>query len=423
LKAIHSNKAAAPYWTRPLNVWLKSEYLDNSNCARFGADPVGFEEPSWPLGLRVRNDRTGDITVNAALAVIDTGFDHDVNCAWQLPLRYSRLELGERFGFGSKSDLNWLIRSVGRWQKDEERYRQISCVFNDDDRYAWKSHRKVTTGYALTPFCIITQRWTEDQDDGSRAELLFCDIALFYTFETFIQECLALEAYRTGVDPADITASYEHIYCNSSPRPELIRSNPREFALCHLAGEHLDWKRILDLKHDGSDLNLIQGTRCNLFKARRQCHLMAAIAAACIGIPALASSRNLSSAVQIGKTPFASDALAAHWLKHMTGAMDYASECENLLTALATHCGNAVSLNFRGVPEPAPWLATRGVEEVVARETPPILLSRGEPEGYGRYRWALFDTSLDDQSIREWQQKLKEYSEIRAAIAPPFPGR
>jgi hypothetical protein len=423
LNAIDSNKTAAPHWTRRLNVWLKSEFLDNSNFARFGAEPVVFEQPSWPLGLRVRNDRTGDMTVEAALAVIDTGFDHDVSCAWQLPLRYSRLTLGERFGAGSRDDLNWLIRSVGHWQKDEERHRQIAWGFQDDGRFAWKSHRTVRTGYALTPFCTITQRWTEDHNDSSRAELLFCDIALFYTFETFIQECLALEAYRKGVNPADITAAYEHIYCNSRPRPELIRVNPAEFALYRLAGGHVDWQSILNLKHDDSDVNLIQSMRLNLFKTRRQCHLMAAIAAACIGIPALATSTNLSSAVQIGKTPFASDGLAAHWLKHMTGVMDYASECDSLLTVLATHCGNPVSLNYRGVPEPAPWLATTSVEEVVARETPPILLSAGEPEGYGRYRWALFDTNLDDQSLRKWRQKLKKYSETPAALAPSHPRR
>jgi hypothetical protein len=407
------SKAVGPNWKSPLHVWLKSEYLDNRNFSRFGAQPAAFEEPSWPLGLRVKDDRSGDITIDTALDVIDTGFDHDVSCAWQLPLRYSRLNLGVKGGGVSRrDDLNWLIRGVGRWHLDEHRYHQILQLFKDNDRDT-ENGNTVRTGYALTPFCIITQRWTEDAAGNSHAILRFCDIALFYTFETFIQECLALEAYRNGVDPATIASSYEHLYCNSRPRPELIPTRPDEFKLSNVARSRIDWRSVLDLKNGDNETTLAQSIRRNLFKARRQCHLMAAIAAACIGIPAFESSKRASAIVKTAKVPFAFSSLTSHWLRHASGGFSYALECEGLLTALAEKYGNTVSVNYRGVPEPPPWLATTGVEEVVAQEIPPILLSRGESEGYGRYRWAIFDTSLDDQSLREWQSKLENLAASR----------
>jgi hypothetical protein len=401
------SKAFGLSWKSPLHVWLKSEYLDETNFARFGIHPAAFESPSWPLGLRVNSDGSGGTASEVVTEIIDAGFDYDVNCAWQLPLRYSRLSLGARRGIGPRADLNWLIRGAGYWRADRERYCQVLCLFNEDDRGLWRKYRAIKSGYALTPFCAITQRWTEESEDNSRGELLFCDIAFFYTFETFIQECLALDACRRGVDPVGIASRYEHSYSNLRPRPELILSNPDEFALSRLAEAPIDWRSILDLRRDASDVGLVQSARLNLFKARRQCHLMVAIAAACIGIPALASQESPSRIVQTAETPFAFDSLAPHWLKHVTGGLDYASECESLLTALAAQYGNALYVNRRGVPEPLPWLASTQAEEVVARETPPILLSRGEPEGYGRYRWALFDTSLDDQSIRDWQSRLE----------------
>jgi hypothetical protein len=134
---------------------------------------------------------------------------------------------------------------------------------------------------------------------------------------------------------------------------------------------------------------------------------MVAVAAACIGIPSLASAKGPSRAVQISQTPFASNELASHWLKHVVGALDYPFECERLLVHLAEHYGNALSVNSRGIPEPPSFAVRNQVERSVCSAIPSLVLSREEPEAYGRYRWALFDTSLDDQSIEEWQQKAR----------------
>src|SRR4051812_18105873 len=109
------SNATASRWKSSLYVWLKSEFLHNSNSARFGFERTVFEQPCWPLGLRVRGDGTGDIIGDAAYGILDNGFDHDVGCAWQLPLWYSRLKLAEKAGFGARGSLNWLIRSVGHW--------------------------------------------------------------------------------------------------------------------------------------------------------------------------------------------------------------------------------------------------------------------------------------------------------------------
>jgi hypothetical protein len=394
-----SDSANTSHWKSPLQVWLTSEYLDNSNFRRFGAAPAMFEKPSWPLGLRIGGS---DIHTQVASEIIDTGFDHDVSCAWQLPLRYSRLKLGIR-DFARKGDLNWSIRCVGRWAGDQDRFVDLTCTFNDDDPSAWKKRAAINTTYALTPFSIITQRWIEGEDDSSHAELLYCDIAFFYTFETFIQECLSLDAHRSGIDSSKIVASYEHIYRNSRPRPEFVCIDPSHLRLSRLCETKIDWQDILDLKYDGP-LRHVQDARLQLFKVRRQCHLMVAIAASCIGTPGLASAKAPSGAVQISRTPFAKNDLAAHWLKHVVGALDYPSECERLLVRLAEQYGNQVSVNSRGITEPSLFVARNLVEESVCFAIPSLVLSREEPEAYGRYRWALFDTSLDNQSVTDWRK-------------------
>jgi hypothetical protein len=397
------SKVVTSYWRSALQVRLKSEYLKNSNFQRFGARPVAFEEPCWPLGLRTRGEDR-DITSQAAFEIIDTEFDHDASCAWQLPLRYSRLNLGEN-EVVRNGNPNWIMRCIGRWQRGEDRYPELMCTFNDDDKVARKESFAIRTGYALTPFSVIAQRWIEDEDDSSRTELLFCDIAFFYTFETFIQECLALDAFRSGIAWPEIVAAYEHVYCNARPRPEFSCIDPATLGLSRLSGANIDWRGILDLKYDGPT-RLIQSERLQLFNARRQCHLMTAIAAACIGIPGLGSTKAPSRAVRIAETPFAVNDLAAHWLTHVSGEQDYPAECERLLVRLAEQYRNPLSENSRGIPEPPVWIARNSVEESVDRQIPPILLSRGEPEAYGRYRWALFDTSLDDESISDWRTKV-----------------
>jgi hypothetical protein len=389
------------FWKTPLQVWLTSEYLDNSNSRRFGAVPAIFEKPTWPLRLRIGGS---DIQTQVASEIIDTGFDHDVNCGWQLPLRFSRLRLGVS-DFAGKGYLKWTIRCVGRWPRGEDRFSDLSWAFNDDDPFAWKKQVPINTAYALTPFSIITQRWIEDEDDSSRAELLFCDIAFFYTFETFIQECLALDLPRSGIDRSKIVDSYEHIYCNSRPRPEFVCVDPSDLQLSRLCETKIGWQDILDLKYDGPSRQF-QDVRLQLFKVRRQCHLMVAITAACLGIPSLALAKAPSGAVQISRTPFARSDLASHWLKHMMGELDYPSECERLLVRLAEQYGNQVSVNSRGITEPPSFAVRNAVEQSVCSAIPSLVLSREEPEAYGRYRWALFDTSLDDQSIDDWQQKI-----------------
>jgi hypothetical protein len=135
---------------------------------------------------------------------------------------------------------------------------------------------------------------------------------------------------------------------------------------------------------------------------------MAAVSAACIGIPTFSSSKIASDVVQVAESPFAAGQLASHWLRHMTGGLDYPSGCENLLTALAAHYGNPVSPSARGVPEPPHWVAKTPAEARIARQPPPYRLSRAKPEAYDRYRWGLFDTSLDDHSLRDWRHKFNQ---------------
>jgi hypothetical protein len=128
---------------------------------------------------------------------------------------------------------------------------------------------------------------------------------------------------------------------------------------------------------------------------------MVAIAVACQGLANFALGRVRSALVRTSERPPDIEALAPHWLGHMTGSYDHAAECADLLQGLARHYGQDLSEKLRGVPIPPHRNPSDPVESSIAA-TRDFLWGCTINEPIDAYRWNLFDASLDDESVIRW---------------------
>jgi hypothetical protein len=395
-----------PIWRSTLMVWLKSEYLDHENYFRLNSAYAEYEGASWPLGLGLPPDpATGLLT---EVLVIDAVFNEDVKRAWQLPWHYSklRIEIPPR-----RSGANFVIRNVGHWNGDAGRFQDIMAPVTIPKRSAREA--VVEKIYALSPFCVIAQSWIDDRRPQRFSGIVETDIVLFYTFETFIQECLALEAFRKGIEIEKIIASYDHVYSNVW-RPEAIPSRPEEFRLSGLVGSSFDWSQILttaksmELARQDKQGFPMRALRAQLYHFRRQTHLMVAIAAACHGLRALDRVDTRTPLVELMQSPPTHGQLASSWLRHMLGGYDHAAECTRLLVHLAKRYGIDLAPGDVGLfLSTAERLPRTAAEHSVASFRG---VGRHGPQTHDRYRWALFDSSLEDDSLLSWREKLTRFA-------------
>jgi hypothetical protein len=394
----HPN-ATVPSISDGLLVWLSSEYISPSEYFRFDPPVAVYESAGWPLGIefgRTRDERF------ALVDMRDGYFDQDVGCALYLPRRYSGLRVRRP---DRRDQTNLWIRHVGRWDGEPHRLAEIVAGLarlpkdrNPDIKY----HAL----YALTPFCIIGQTWCEGSAHHP-AFVVDTTIAFFYTFETLIQECLIADARRAGASTADVLADYEHRYANVRAHPNVLLRDPTLLKLARYANSSIDWDSIR-----GTPENIIGGSvlpgwearsqRELLFVSRLQTHLMVAIAAACQGLANFASGRVRSALVQTTDVAPDIEALAPHWLGHMTGSSDHAAECGHLLAGLAHHYAqNLSSDHLRGAPIPPYRSPSEQVEQSFARALP-YLNGCTMIDAFDAYRWNLFDATLDDASVIRW---------------------
>jgi hypothetical protein len=400
-----------PIWKMPLYVWLKSEFLDGNDALRFETVGDEFHGASWPLGLELNPD--GRLRPDPRFLVIDLAFDGNVKSAWQLPRLATKLRIETP---DPRAEANFVISNAGRWNQEASRFHDICRGLTHQLRgYRYVRMHKA---YALTPFCIIGQQWVESLDDAPEpfrdiSEIRHTDIVLFYTFETFIQECLAVEGRAKGLDRDVIAGQYQHIYTNSWP-PDVIATNPAQLALTRLVNPSLDWEEIRTTaatanrptRSRGAPGSMPRILRENLFRLRLQTHLMVAVAAALRGLKAFSERRARSELVHPIESLPDMNSLAPFWLRHALGACDHAKECHALLANLAQCYGN--DAGFQRLVDEGSFLEPHTAAERSIAMTPTI--------GYGTMvlsadcdirRWALFDSWLDDTSMLAWIDKVR----------------
>jgi hypothetical protein len=395
----------------PVTVWLRSTFVDSERYLRFGRH-VEFEGASWPLGIQfaldkwIERDTHKLERLRVALhdeilfPIIDNAFDEHARAAWQLPWWHSRVYISPR---NRRSAANFVMVNVGDWLKGRPRY--------DDIKLLLEHHRPSIGGagmireiYALTPFCIIVQQDIEDSEHAIFDGVFHTYIVSFYTFETFVQECLVLEAMRKGIAPDSIVTAYEHVYCNSSAIPEAVPTNLAELELAKLVGLPVDWSAIRTTASGSSTIP--QARRRGLFQLRLQTHLTIAIAVACHGIRAFTEVGAGSPLVRPASSLPAIDDLAPFWLRHMMGAYDYAAEGERLLANVARRYGTNLALDRFGVLTAEPLPPRNSAELAVMGSGTPILRNRADPQAADRLRWPLFEFSLDNESLLNWQRAV-----------------
>ncbi len=379
---------ADPIWRSQIKVWVKSECLDGEDYLRTGRPE--YDGSSWPLGLTLA--RGSELGGPPDFLLLDSWFDRHVKNALKLPWQCSKLEFAMP---RRRYEVNFTVRNVGHWQEDQRHLANVRPVLADR-----RFDRQLKKSYALTPFCIIGQAYAD-------SEIADNQILMFYTFETFIQECLALEAYNKGVASQAIIDSYQNVYCNASP-PEATPNDPAQFGMAKLAAPSIDWDQIITRTPwiDGRNRpdEVVHNLRRFLFFHRLQTHLMVAIAASCHGIAGF--ERAPSPLVRSTATPPVAQELAPFWLSHMLGGYDYAAECERLLTGLAIRYGHQVSIGERGVDWTNMHPARNDTERSIV-----ATLSTGleEPNAMAPdfFRWGLFEIGLDDASLQDWREKVR----------------
>jgi hypothetical protein len=403
---VRDTKQAA-IWRSPITVWLKSTYIDSERYLRFG-DHVEFDGASWPLGIQFALDewlkRDTDKLERLRVAlqdeivwpIIDNAFDSHARAAWQLPWWHSRVYLWAR---NRRTDANFVIVNVGDWPKGQFSYDEIK-LFLGNQKFGAGIIGTIRAVYALTPFCLILQHEIGDIS----CSIFHTYIVAFYTFETFVQECLVLDAMRKGIAQDRIVNAYEHVYCNSSIIPEAVPTNLAELELAKLAGLPIDWSTIR--KTVSGPSTVPQGRRKALFQLRLQTHLMVAIAAACHGIRAFTELGAGSPLVQPASSLAAIDEFAPFWLRHMMGSYDYTAEAERLLASLARRYDTNLAPDRFGVLTAEPLVPRTGAEVAVMGGAPPILRRHGDRQAADRLRWSQFEFSLDDESLLNWQRTL-----------------
>jgi hypothetical protein len=382
-------------WKIPLHVSAKSQFLDSEGFYKFGARYSDYDGASWPLGAPMSRDP--DTTVDSTLLVLDAAFDYHLKRAWKLPWRYSRLELEP---YTRRSQANFVVRHVGHWNGEQEVFEEIGA--------ALKSRRNISAGhmhqlFALTPFSIVSQTWLDNP--GQLSSITDSYIFFFYTFESFIQECLAFEAAQKGCTISSIVNAYEHKYTNCY-HPEAISRNPADFPLAVLSNSERDWNQV---RMTAGNVALPpRDLRRHLFFLRLQTHLQVSIAAACHSLSLYQVGRASSPLIRTMSIPPNVDELAPFWLRHVLGAYDYADEAERLLADLAQQYGNEVAPVHEagGLLMPTEIQPRTAVERAIAAAPPPLQKTRDDPQALDFFRWSLFQTSLDDESLRRWQAQL-----------------
>ena len=342
--------ADVPLMSHEARVWLSSEFVRPSGHFRFDTPVAVYEAAGWPLGAKPTGENRNQ--QHAMLDMIDGYFDQDVRSALDLPRRYTGLD----FRPPPRRDMADLwIRHVGRWDGDPHHLAEIVAGLArlPKQRHPGYKYRAI---YALTPFCIIGQTWCE-ADASQPAFIIDTNIAFFYTFETLIQECFITDARRLGADTSDILASYEHRYANVRSQPNLLLHDPTKLKLASYANRSIDWESIRATPENSSGGSTLPGWEARnrrefLFASRLQTHLMVAIAAACQGLANFASGRERSALVHAMETRPEVEALATHWLGHMTGSYDHSGECTELLQSLARYYGQDLCSELHGMPIP-----------------------------------------------------------------------
>ena len=397
-------QAAAPKWSSPfLYTWVTSEFVRARDYFHFEPGVPVYEAAGWPLGLsyQLRTDAERSI-----LDMVDLQFDSQVRCAIGLPWRYSGLSL---VAPSRRDEARLTIRNVGHWTDSPDRYQEITS--------ALARRRRVThpdipehVAYAITPFCIIGQTWSEEVGPFP-AHPVDTSITLFYTFETFMQECLAIEAHRAGAPAAEIIAAYEHRYANVTPHPHLLLRDPRQMPLARYANRAIDWSLIGATSDNVTGGGKAPGwqarsAREQLYFRRLQTHLMVAIAVALHGIATFINGHARSALVNTAITPPTLDALAPHWLGHVLGGYDHATACAGLLQSLAGHYGQALNGEpLRGMPMP-PYRSPRDEIEygIVAAGSGAFARDCMVWDPIDTFRWKLFEPTLDDDAVIAWSQ-------------------
>jgi hypothetical protein len=410
-------KSSTPLWKTPLLVWLKSEFLQSENFLRLGGTLPEFDGASWPLGARLADVVDGNVDWKAGLDVIDAEFHERVLRAWQLPWHYSQLPLHSP---SRRDDANFVITNVGNWNKQPRQYDDIASLLASR-RINWGPDATLKSTYAITPFSLASQYWVESKEapwqDG---QIIYTDVVVFYTFETYVQETLARTAFDRGASPAQIARSYEHIYCNSRPSFDAVPTDLAELQLARLANPRVEWDELRTTAKNARANSRQSGPqalprfrRQALFGLRLDLHLTVALAAACHGLQGFREPGAESPLVRVSERPPSRDEVVAHWLGHMLGTYDHAAACEHLLVRLAQRYDRKLSevsqagpdLNGITVPEfegrsPVFSMPRTPAEREVVRAGLRSVRDAGHHEGFDRFRWGVFEPSLDDASMR-----------------------
>jgi hypothetical protein len=187
-----------------------------------------------------------------------------------------------------------------------------------------------------------------------------------------------------------------------------------QLRLNQLAGRTLRWEdiyttrdraRLRNRNWDHRDA-LTRAHREGLFELRMEAHLMVAVAAACCGLQAFAERP--SALVRTMALPPTVEQLAPFWLRHVLGECDYAGECERLLTNLADRYDVGLSPSHSGLPTPGLTQPRTEAELGIGNAVSP-LTGRHQREVFDGRRWqGLFETTLEDQSIQQWYERLSQ---------------
>jgi hypothetical protein len=120
----------------------------------------------------------------------------------------------------------------------------------------------------------------------------------------------------------------------------------------------------------------------------------------------------------VSERPPSQEYVVPYWLGHMLGSYDHAAACEQLLARLAQRYDRKLSqagpdLNgvlvpqFEG-PEPGFSAPRTPVEREIVRTGRRFPRDSGQYQGFDRYRWGVFEPSLDDKStLRWWQERQR----------------
>jgi hypothetical protein len=392
-------------WREPVSIWAKSEFIDTDAQLRLGSSNVEFEGASWPVGMPLARPRDGAAGI---VDLIDGHFDWHVKNAWVLPRRYSGLsvQIGDR-----RENATLTIRNVGSWDGDAQQYAMLmQPLIGRESRLTDDTNDVI---YALTPFSIIVQSW---QEGPAPAGGIIRDtyIAFFYTWETFIQESLVLDARRRGVRSDELVAAYQHRHANAYPLPDAIPRNPATLDLASFATPSIDWDTIwttpesYEQRNRNPNLqeNWARSIREQLFFCRLQTHLMVALAAACRGLPSFAAGKLATPLVRSMMSPPGVADLAPIWLEHALGQYDHAAETTGLLHGLAEHYGQDLAEDLHGMPITRFFRARTPAENEFAVVGPP-LLGKETHNAIDSFRWRLFDASLDDASVLRWDRDVR----------------